>query len=165
MNIEKNSIFRNCIENILIYILTHSICVDKEDRETCQLSIQDLVEKYTDRFITQFNINKTNIFQSINNKDDENISKYFYDSIRIQQMNQDNKNDIDNMITSSLHKIYKLYRPNDDCNDRIDNITTKNSIYDEIGIGICCYCEHECNPLSQACGPCMRNGGISLCEF
>ena len=33
---------------------------------------------------------------------------------------------------------------------------TEESIYDELGYGICCFCYGECNPLSQACGRCMR---------
>jgi len=24
-------------------------------------------------------------------------------------------------------------------------------------VNCCCYCGEECNPYSQACGPCMRN--------
>lgn len=26
------------------------------------------------------------------------------------------------------------------------------------GQGFCCFCNDECNPASQSCGPCLRNG-------
>lgn len=26
------------------------------------------------------------------------------------------------------------------------------------GYGYCCYCNQECNPASQSCGVCLRNG-------
>jgi len=39
----------------------------------------------------------------------------------------------------------------------IRNIDQEKSIYDELGYGSCCFCHGECNPLSQACGRCLRN--------
>jgi hypothetical protein len=34
-------------------------------------------------------------------------------------------------------------------------IEISKTLYD-FGIGQCCYCQCECNPMSQACGRCMR---------
>lgn len=56
------------------------------------------------------------------------------------------------------------------CTEPIDFIATdendaKNENLNEIEknnyIGKCCFCGEICNPLSQSCGQCMRNGNFA----
>lgn len=35
----------------------------------------------------------------------------------------------------------------------------------EIEVGTCCFCGGDCNPCSQACGPCIRNGAMMMSYF
>ena len=45
------------------------------------------------------------------------------------------------------------------CLDMIDSDQESQHPFDSWkGEGYCCFCNDECNPASQSCGPCMRNG-------
>lgn len=42
----------------------------------------------------------------------------------------------------------------------IKNVHDKSDIVEiqqKYLIGICCFCQEDCNPLSQSCGQCLRN--------
>ena len=147
MNVEQEtkSIFHKCVEDILIYCLTYPINYrygSNDDTKLQPLSLSSLVDIYTDRFVQTFTQNKKVIFA---NDEDEMCDIYndFMVSIGIVSgMHSDDRNYIENILETGFDEIRQLY--------------DKSEMYGGMGVGTCCYCNGDCNPQSQACGPCMR---------
>ena len=147
MNIEQKtkSIFHKCVEDILIYCLTHPIkymYTRHDDKELQPTSLLELVEIYTRRFVQTFAENKTVIL----GEEEGYLVSIDEDFIRhidiVGNMRYEYQECIINKLKTSLDQIRHLY--------------SKDDMYSGMGVGICCYCEGDCNPQSQACGPCMR---------
>jgi hypothetical protein len=82
-----------------------------------------------------------------------------------------NNDAIDAIVANSINKIEESHKGqvsddegqvSDDEGQVSDDecqVSDDNYIYD-MDIGKCCFCNDECNPMSQSCGSCMR--GLSV---
>uniref|UniRef100_A0A6C0LSU0 Uncharacterized protein n=1 Tax=viral metagenome TaxID=1070528 RepID=A0A6C0LSU0_9ZZZZ len=63
-----------------------------------------------------------------------------------------------------MNQIKDLLKQNEvkETNLNPSNIPKMINSISELEYGECCFCKEECNPHSQACGRCMRNGPINF---
>jgi hypothetical protein len=74
---------------------------------------------------------------------------------------------IDAIVANSLIKIYEANEEQvsdneEQVSDNEEQVSYEKDMYDGMGVGNCCFCNDECNPMSQSCGSCMRglSGGV-----
>lgn len=113
-------------------------------------------------------IESTNNLESLNNKLDSLTNK----TNKLNGTNGTNNQSIGPMML--IHHNGEHYSENYDndlekINDDSNLINTTSNLFDPLNpmdplcpldnyYGVCCFCQGECNPCSQACGICIRNG-------
>jgi len=136
MSEEDKKIFKKCIQKILVHCISNQINLSWDNDH---MSLNDIIELYTRRFVNIFDINKLDILK--NDNDYSKIIHIFKDNLFLN-------------YSVSLTNIETIL---DIIIEHVDIIVTSYKTSDPyIGVGTCCYCKDYCNPLSQACGPCIR---------
>lgn len=140
MDLEKKikDVISSYIEEILLHSLTTSIDYRyRSDAEkTSTFTLSDLIQVYTQRFYDTFEQNKAE--SNIDNMSE--ILKEFKGHIGIiSAMHLNDQDDIETMIENCINDVRDIYSPPE-----------------PIDVGTCCFCNGDCNPLSQSCGRCAR---------
>jgi hypothetical protein len=147
MNIkEKEKTFKKCVEDILIFCLTHPIEYKWDSLDDSSIkhdSINDLINLYVYRFMDVFNKHETNLLDNnLNEFEWQEIIDEFLNCIGLTSaMQSDNADGLYETIRICVSDIRKLYPKHE---------------YIEECVGTCCFCKGECNPMSQSCGSCAR---------
>lgn len=134
-------VFRKCVEKILIYSITQKVefrSSNTYDNKLNTDSIDQLIDIYTDGYVK---IYKKYFRYNIDEDNYTNIMNKFIRKIGIVRIMYDNnRDDIEKIIKKSINQL----------TNNISNLE----------VGTCCFCQGECNPMSQSCGQCARGGGI-----
>lgn len=132
------TIISTCIEEIIIYCSEQKIDYTRSTPGICNRFLKVYNNEYnSEETITIDGLTTLSGNDPYCGRD---INKYI-NSIGIDnKIHKDNKIFIENMLMK--------------CLTRLDN---------QEEIGICCFCEGECNPMSQSCGSCARGlSGVAI---
>jgi hypothetical protein len=139
-------VFKNCVEKILIYCITQRVDFRSSNTYDNNLNpdcIDQLINIYTDRYVK---IYKKYFTYDLTEDKYRYVMNKFIRKIGIVRIMCDYNSD-------NIEKIIK---------DSIDKLRNSISNFDE-EVGTCCFCQGECNYMSQSCGQCARGlSGIAL---
>lgn len=147
MDSEENvkRVFRKCVEKILIYSITQKVefrSSNTYDNKLNTDSIDQLIDIYTDGYVK---IYKKYFRYNLSEEKYTDVMNKFIRKIGIVRIMYDNnRDDIEKIIEKSINQL-------------------RNNISNLEEVGTCCFCQGECNPMSQSCGQCARGvSGIAL---
>lgn len=182
MNIGEKKIWKKCVEDILIFCLTHPIEYrfnSMDDSGINPATMDQLIDIYMIRLIKVFNKHEKNLVK--NNLDEDEwmcITDEFFKCFGITYaMKDDSADGIDEILRlciSDIRKLYPEYKSDEYIQESVDTDTLHLPIsfffcrdngipippesggYIRECVGTCCFCQGECNPMSQSCGRCSR---------